>query len=301
MEILRDPIRLSFSLVGPVLVMLTMGYGISFDVEHLSFAAFDQDQSLEARELIEQFSGSRYFEEHPSIASDTELDRRLEDGELKVAIEIPPNFGKDLVSDKGPEISAWVDGADPFRAETTRSYLTGLTQTYLAEQVARGRTTAAPSLPVNMQTRFRYNQAFKSVYSIIPGIIMVLLMMIPAMMTALGVVREKETGSIANFRSTPITRLEFLLGKQLPYVVIALITFRPLNSHYFSLFFLDSTGEIFSASAGPFTELRSGWLCYFCGLAPCGASCSASTRSRFSRLTMPTIFPSRTTGTRLIR
>ena len=117
----------------------------------------------------------------------------------------------------------------PFRAETARGYLTGLAQTYLADQAARGRTVTPPAaLPVNIEARFRYNQAFKSVYSIIPGVIMLLLMLIPAMMTAVGVVREKETGSIANFRSTPITRLEFLLGKQLPYVVIALISFLTL-------------------------------------------------------------------------
>src|SRR5690349_18043823 len=174
-----------------------MGYGISFDVENLSFAAFDQDQTLESREFIEQFWGSRYFKEHPVIASDTELDRRLENGELRVAIEIPPNFGKDLVSDKQPELLAWVDGADAFRAETTRGYLVGLTQAYLTEQGTRGRTTTASNPPVTMETRFRYNQAFKSVYAIIPGVIMVLLMNIPAMMTALSVVREKEAGSIA--------------------------------------------------------------------------------------------------------
>ena len=225
MEILRDPIRLAFSLLGPVSVMLTVGYGISFDVENLSFAAFDQDQTLESRELIEQLAGSRYFEERPAVYSDAELDRRLQDGELKVGLNIPPNFGKDVASGKSPELFAWIDGADPFRAETTRGYLVGIAQTYLTEQVARGRTPIAPTLPVTMEARFRYNQAFKSVYSIIPGIIMVLLMLIPTMMTALGVVREKETGSIANFRSTPITTFEFLLGKQLPYVIIALISF----------------------------------------------------------------------------
>ena len=112
-----------------------------------------------------------------------------------------------------------------FRAETARNYILGITQTYIADQVARGHARAAPSLPVDTSIRFRYNQAFKSVYSMIPGVIMLILMSIPAMMTAIGVVREKETGSIANFRSTPITRLEFLLGKQLPYVVISLISF----------------------------------------------------------------------------
>ena len=96
MEILRDPIRLTFALAGPLILLVTVGYGISFDVEHLAFAAFDQDQTRESRELLENFSGSRYFSEHPEMAGESDLDRRLKDGELAVAIEIPPNFGKDL-------------------------------------------------------------------------------------------------------------------------------------------------------------------------------------------------------------
>jgi ribosome-dependent ATPase len=205
--------------------MLAAGYGITFDVEDLSYAAFDQDGTMESREFLEHLSGSRYFKEHPEIATVDELERRLSNGELKVAVEMPPNFGERLVRNQQPEISVWLDGAMPFRAETARSYLMGVAETYIADQVARGRIESAPSLPVNIGIRFRYNQAFKSVYSIIPGVVMLVLMAVPAMMTAVGVVREKETGSIANFRSTPITQLEFLAGKQLPYVVIAIVSF----------------------------------------------------------------------------
>jgi len=227
MEILRDPIRLSFALLGPIILMLTTGYGISFDVENLAFAAYDQDQTLESREFLEELRGSRYFQEHREITSAAEVERRLSSGELKVVIEIPPNFGKHLTRDEHPELSAWIDGAMSFRAETARSYLLGIAQTYFSHEVARGRITGAQASPplIDIGIRFRYNQAWKSVFSMIPGVIMLILMAIPAMMTAIGVVREKETGSIANFRSTPITRLEFLLGKQLPYLVIALVNF----------------------------------------------------------------------------
>ncbi|HTY68343.1 MAG TPA: ribosome-associated ATPase/putative transporter RbbA [Alphaproteobacteria bacterium] len=227
MEILRDPIRLSFALLGPIILMLTTGYGISFDVENLAFAAYDQDQTLESREFLEELRGSRYFQEHREITSAAEVERRLSSGELKVVVEIPPNFGKHLTRDEHPELSAWIDGAMSFRAETARSYLLGIAQTYFSHEVARGRITGAQASPplIDIGIRFRYNQAWKSVFSMIPGVIMLILMAIPAMMTAIGVVREKETGSIANFRSTPITRLEFLLGKQLPYLVIALVNF----------------------------------------------------------------------------
>jgi ribosome-dependent ATPase len=255
MEILRDPIRLAFALVGPVVLLLVVGYGISFDVEHLAYAALDQDQSHESRELLENFSGSRYFTEYRDIATDTEFEHRLKNGELKVAIEIPPNFGKDLVSDKQPEVSVWLDGAMPFRAETAGAYVTGLGLGYLTDQAARGHIAGLPALPVNVEQRFRYNQAFKSVYSTIPATIMLLLIVIPAMMTAVGVAREKETGSIANFRSTPITGLEFLLGKQLPYVVIGLASFVMLLLLAVYLFGVPVKGSLATLLAGVITYI----------------------------------------------
>ena len=225
MEILRDPIRLAFSLLGPIILMLAFGYGISFDLDNLAFAAFDQDRTRESREFVEEFSGSWYFKEHREISSAAELDRRLGSGELALAIEIPPNFGVDLIANRQPEVSVWLDGANQFRAETTRGYVDGVYQTYLADQSAQGRPVTSQSPPISVDMRFRYNQAFESVNAMVPGDIMLLLVLIPAMMTAVGIVREKETGSIANFRSTPITKLEFLLGKQLPYVAIALVSF----------------------------------------------------------------------------
>ena len=243
MEILRDRLRLAFALIGPLVLMLTFGYGISFDVENLKFAVYDQDNSLESRELLESFSGSRYFQQRPDIRSAAEMERRLVDGELKLAVEIPPHFGKDYLSGKAPQVAVWIDGSMPFRAETIRSYVLGLSQTYLADQARRHGTVAAVA-PINIETRFRYNQAFKSIYSIIPGVIMLILMLIPAMLTAVGVVREKEVGSIANFRSTPVTQAEFLIGKQLPYVVIAFVSFLILLSVAQVLFELPVRGSM---------------------------------------------------------
>jgi len=232
--------------------MVTVGYGISFDVEHLAYAAFDQDQSKESRELLENFSGSRYFTEHLEIGNDTELDHRLKNGELKAALEIPPNFGKDLLTDKHPEISVRLDGAMPFRAETASGYVMGLAQTYLTDQAARGHIAGLRPLPVNLEARFKYNQAFKSVYQTIPSTIMLVLILIPAMMTAVGVAREKETGSIANFRSTPITGIEFLLGKQLPYVAIGIASFLTLLLMAIYLFSVPVKGSLAALLAGVF-------------------------------------------------
>jgi len=224
MELLRDPIRLTFALVGPLILMIAFGYGISLDVEHLRFGAFDQDRTPESRALIEAFTASpRYFDEKPPpIVSGDELDRRFRSGDLQIAVEVPPGFGRDLQSGRTPEVAVWLDGSMPFRAETTKGYVTALAAQYLAAQRAAGGRAASAT---NFETRFRYNQSFKSVYAMVPSVIMLMLMLIPAIMSTIGVVREKETGSIANFYSTPITKFEFLFGKQLPYIVVAIMSF----------------------------------------------------------------------------
>jgi hypothetical protein len=195
MELLRDPIRLSFAFLGPLLLMLAFGFGISFDVENLKFAAYDQDNSMESRQLIEAFSSSRYFDEQPPIRSAEELDRRLRSGELQLVIEVPPSFGRDLMAARKAELSVWLDGAMPFRAETTRGYVAGLTTQFAQSVVASHAASSHAPTPFTIETRFRYNQDFKSANAMVPSVIMLMLMLIPAIMSAIGVVREKETGS----------------------------------------------------------------------------------------------------------
>src|SRR5208283_4721753 len=227
-EIMRDPVRIAFALFNPIILMFAIGYGISFDVEHLRWAVFDQDRSLESRQFLDSFQNPKYFDRKPDRATADQIVSGLRSGELKFAVEVPTNFGHDLITQQTPEIGAWISGDMPFRAETTRSYLGGVLQSYLADLSAR--LTGKPSSfsLINIEQRYRYNETFKSIYSEVPSTIMVILILIPAIMTALGVVREVETGSIANFRSTPVTRLEFLLGKQLPYVLIGVLSFATL-------------------------------------------------------------------------
>ncbi|WP_340107594.1 ribosome-associated ATPase/putative transporter RbbA [Pikeienuella sp. HZG-20] len=249
-EILRDPMRLAFAFLGPIILMLTFGYGISFDVQNLPYAVFDRDQSAESRELLESFAGSRYFAERPPAQSVAELDARMKSAELVVAIEVPPGFGKSLLSGDRPEVRVAVDGAMPFRAETTRGYLQGLAASYMSDQVERIYGRVIDLSAASVETRFRYNQSFKSVFAMIPSVVMLMLVLIPAMMAAMGVVREKETGSIANFRSTPVTRTEFILGKQLPYVVIAMLSFVTLVIVSYGVFGVPIKGSVAALCVG---------------------------------------------------
>jgi ribosome-dependent ATPase len=229
MELLRDPFRLAFAFVGPVILMLAMGYGITFDVENLKYAAFDQDRTPESRRLLESFSGSHYFTERPPVSSAAELDQRMRSGELAVVVEIPAGFGRDLASLHSPEVAFWIDGAMPFRGETAKGYVSGLLLRYaqdlVTERVGPHGASSAYLGGVTIGSRFRYNQAFKSVFSMVPSVVVIMLVLIPAVMATIGVVREKETGSIANFRSTPVSKFEFLMGKQFPYVVVGMLTF----------------------------------------------------------------------------
>jgi ribosome-dependent ATPase len=285
MELLRDPIRLGFAFVGPIILMLAFGYGITFDVENLSFAAFDQDRTPESRRLLESFSGSHYFSERPPISSAAELEQRMRSGELAVVVEIPPGFGRDLVSLHSPEVAFWIDGAMPFRGETTQGYVTGLVLRYAQDLALERLGPNAPSNVylggLNIESRFRYNQAFKSVFSMVPSVVVMLLVLIPAIMASIAVVREKETGSIANFRSTPISKFEFLFGKQFPYLAVGMLTFTLLLLVAFFVFHVPVKGS--------FGALALGTLLYVFSTCGFGQLISTFTRTQVAAVFATTI------------
>ncbi|QWZ01870.1 ribosome-associated ATPase/putative transporter RbbA [Klebsiella pneumoniae] len=225
LELRRDPVRSTLALLGTVILMFIMGYGISMDVEDLRFAVLDRDQTLSSQGWSQNIAGSRYFIEQAPLHSYDELDRRMRDGELAVAIEIPPNFGRDIARGTPVQIGVWVDGAMPNRAETVRGYVQAMHLARLQEMAGRQSSPQRDTSLISIETRYRYNPDVKSLPAIVPAVIPLLLMMIPAMLSALSVVREKELGSIINLYVTPTTRSEFLLGKQLPYIVLGMFNF----------------------------------------------------------------------------
>ncbi|HBR2352870.1 ribosome-associated ATPase/putative transporter RbbA [Klebsiella pneumoniae] len=225
LELRRDPVRSTLALLGTVILMFIMGYGISMDVEDLRFAVLDRDQTLSSQGWSQNLAGSRYFIEQAPLHSYDELDRRMRDGELAVAIEIPPNFGRDIARGTPVQIGVWVDGAMPNRAETVRGYVQAMHLAWLQEMAGRQSSPQRDTSLISIETRYRYNPEVKSMPAIVPAVIPLLLMMIPAMLSTLSVVREKELGSIINLYVTPTTRSEFLLGKQLPYIVLGMFNF----------------------------------------------------------------------------
>ena len=224
LELRRDPVRATLALAGSILLLFVIGFGITLDVEDLRYAVLDRDQTSLSQSYALNISGSRYFIEQPPLTDYEDLDRRMRRGDIALAIEIPAGFGRDVMRGRNVEIGAWVDGSMPQRAETVQGYVQGLHQHWLAMQ-AQERLGSGSTASATIEDRYRYNPDVKSLPAMVPAVIPMLLLMLPAMLTALAVVREKELGSIINLYVTPITRAEFLLGKQLPYVVLAMVNF----------------------------------------------------------------------------
>ncbi|AGA88729.1 ribosome-associated ATPase/putative transporter RbbA [Stutzerimonas stutzeri] len=249
MELRRDPIRATLAMLGSVLLMFIMGYGVSFDVENLTYAVLDRDQTTTSQHYLLNMSGSRYFIEKAPLANHAELDQRMRSNDISLAVEIPPNFGRDLKRGAVPQVAFWIDGAMPMRADTIKGYVQGIHLTYL-QQLAREAGVNGQLAPADVAIRYRYNPDVQSLPAMAPAMIPLLLMMIPAMLTALGVVREKELGSITNFYVTPTTRLEFLLGKQLPYIALGMFNFATLALLAVFVFGIPIKGSILTLCLG---------------------------------------------------
>ena len=247
LELQRDPVRATLALGGSLLLMFVIGFGITMDVEDLSYAVLDRDQTTLSQNYTLNLAGSRYFTEHPPIVDYEDLDRRMRSGELSLAIEIPPGFSRDVLRGQNVQIGAWIDGAMPQRAETVQGYVQGMHQHWLLVQASE-RSGASAAGNASVETRFRYNPDVKSLPAMVPAVIPLLLLMLPAMLTALAVVREKETGSITNLYVTPVTRIEFLLGKQLPYVGLAMVNFLLMSLLAVTIFGVPVTGSFFTLS-----------------------------------------------------
>ena len=252
LELQRDPIRATLAVLGSLIMMFVLGYGLNMDVENLKFAVMDRDDTGISRDYVQQISGSRYFTEMPPITDYDDLDRRMRSGELSLAIEIPPGFGRDASRGRNVQIGAWIDGAMPTRAETVKGYVQAMHAKWLTQLARQHYGDAATKGDFQIEVRYRYNPDLKSIVAMAPAVIPVLLLIIPAILATLSVVREKELGSIINFYVTPVTRLEFLIGKQIPYVALAMLNFFLLTAFAVFVFRVPFTGSFLAFTAAAF-------------------------------------------------
>ena len=249
-ELLRDKIRLFFAVFGPLIIMASVSWGISFDVRNLKFAVYDRDQTAASRGLVEYFDGSRYFLQQPPIQSEAEIDTVLKSSGAILVIDIPSGFGRDLARGLKPEVGFYVDGSMPFNATNIRGYIGSLITAYTKDRIAESGLPVSLKPPAGIAPRFMYNQDFDSINAIAPGVMMLVLMMIPAMMSAVGVVREREIGSIANFYASPAAVAQYLIGKQLPYIAVGMVNFAAMMLMIIYLFGVPLKGSFAGLAIG---------------------------------------------------
>lgn len=221
-QISRDPRMLTVVILIPLFMLLLYGYAINLDVTHLRLAVYDQDRSRQSREVIAAFTRSGYYTQTAVLFSHRDVAARLDNGSAQLVLSIPPTFSADLANGRTATVQLLIDGSDSTVASTAIGYATQIIQ----EQSMRMAVAAIPGAPVAMRpielrSSYRYNPELRSTDYIVPALIAVILMMLSALLTSVTVVRERERGTIEQLLVSPVRPIELMLGKLIPYVVIA--------------------------------------------------------------------------------
>lgn len=212
-EIVRDPVTVAVALLIPLVMLFLFGYAISFDVDNVAMGVLDHDRSAESRALVDRFLASGYFAMAESYQSAIEAETALQRGAVTLALIIPPGFADQLAGGEPAPVQALVDGTFSATANLVAAYANAIITGF-------GVQTAPP---IEVATRVWYNPALRSVNFVVPGLFGVILMAFPPLLTALAITREKETGSIQQIFASPVTPVEFLSGKLIPYGLIAFL------------------------------------------------------------------------------
>ncbi|MDO9046357.1 MAG: ABC transporter permease [Methylobacter sp.] len=216
--------------VLPLIIFRVLGLGISFDVENIPFAVLDQDRTAISRDFLHRFIDSRYFDYKGDVRNEREFDALLAHSDIRFAIIIPPGFQEHLPAGQSTSVQSLIDGVFPYRAQVSRGYVSAIITNFNSHSLAgylagtRGiskEQALVQVTPVRLEPRYLYNQALRSQWSMASGLMMLVLMITPPFLTALGVAREKENGSIYNIYASTISRGEFILGKFLPYLLFS--------------------------------------------------------------------------------
>ena len=231
-ETTRDRLFLLLAFLLPALWLVVFGYGLNLDVEDIPFAVVDRDHSEFSREYLQRFIQSRYFSFRGYVDEERTLDRLLAETKIRAAIIVPERFQEQLAAGEPVAVQTLLDGTFPLHTDIAKGYVIAINQAFTEERLidflrrSRGLTQEQAGVlvhPLSVEVRYLYNEEVRSTWSMVPALVMFTLMLASPLLTALGVVREKETGSIYNIYSSTVTRAEFLTGKLLPYIVISLV------------------------------------------------------------------------------
>jgi ABC-2 type transport system permease protein len=224
-QILRDPRTLVLILLMPIMQLFLLGYAATNDVRNVSMAVFDQDRGAAARALLSAYRSADYFRIDYDVDSEAELKSLIDSGKARVGLIIPPDYSDKVQGGGMASVALVLDGSDPTVAGTALSAATLIGQAHAtqitAERLMRQGRSSTLQTPVNVLTQIWYNPDMVSAYFMIPGVIAMILFFLTTMLTATAVVRERERGTIEQLIVTPIRPWELVVGKMLPYVILA--------------------------------------------------------------------------------
>ncbi len=272
-QIHRDARSLILSIGAPVLLIMLFGYALNMDVNRVSTAIFDQDRSTLSRRYVEEFSHTEYISILKYVRDYDEIDRLIDSGEIVMAIVIPLDFEKRLRSGKQPEIQLLVDGSDSTSATVALGYVKAITYNFNREILLRELNKIGipdPGNPIEVRSRIWYNAELQSKNFIIPGLVVLIMAIIAALITALTVSREWERGTMETLITTPVREYEVVLGKLIPYLFIGI----------FDVVFVLAVGYfVFDVPLkGSFFELWLIALLFLAGTTSLGIMISSATR-----------------------
>ena len=226
-QIARDKLVLGMLLLIPAFLLVMYGYALNFDVKHLDLAIVDQENSQQSRDFYERFLRSEYFDFKYSPRNMSEIDKLMAEHKIQLAIVIPREFSKSLLTEREVAVQVIVDGQESTVAGTAVGYVNAITESYSGDIVLKAMTRQGRRgelVPVNSQPRVWFNPELKSVRFLVPGLIAFILMIVVVISTSLSVVREKERGSLEQITVSPARPVEVILGKTIPYALISLVS-----------------------------------------------------------------------------
>ena len=271
-QVSRDPLTLGMLLVVPAFMLLLYGYALNFDVRHVPTAFQDRDKSAASRDLIASFVNSTYFDRIADLPAGTDLDRVTELRQASAIVVIPEGYGADLAAGRTAPVQILLDGANALTATTILGYASALVSEANAEILVRRFGPRAAGVVIRYQPRVWYNPELRSTNFLVPGLMGFILMLTPALSTALSVVREKERGTMEQIRVTSLRPAQMIFGKALPYLGISLAAAVIIVAAAEALFRVEVMGS--------YLDLLVATLIYLIGALAFGLLVSSFSRSQ---------------------
>jgi ABC-2 type transport system permease protein len=253
-QLLRDPVYLGLAFAVPLMLLILLGYQLSVDVKNLPVAVVDRDRSPWSRQYVDGFVNSEYFRLVGRLDTDAEAREWIRAGRARVVLDIPPDFGRRLSSNERVAVGVTIDGSFPSRGQVSLGYVVAVSTLYnqqlLRTWLAQHGRRTGQVWPVEMDLSVWYNPTLESKNFIVPGMLVIVMMIFPPLLSALLVVRERESGTILNLYCSPASRWDVVAGKALPYVAVSFLDFLVIFTSSVWLFQVRFVGSAWLLSAG---------------------------------------------------